>query len=298
VGKGHENTYNIFAQLKHRWKCFILNAGLRYDHKHHFDNTDINEFSPRIALILLQPKWAAKFSYSKSFVDAPYLYRKYDLFVSQLTADVTPGSTQPSAYSELQSEYMHSLQLTLSGTNWFNGFYVELNTFYNRAKNLIYQSITNYTNAGTNKTIGTELTTRYDTKRLNTYLTVCWQRVIQAEIYQRNIDKAYNVPDVTINAVVAYKVLKNLKVHGHLAFEGKQTAFTIDLQQEKLRLIEKELNPRAIFSMGADLRIKQLELGFNIHNLFNTKIERGGLGTSLVPQKGTWFMFSAAYNIK
>lgn len=292
LGKGHENSFNVFMQLKHRWKSFILNAGLRYDYKRHFDNKDINEFSPRIALILLQPKWSAKLSYSKSFVDAPYLYRKYDLFIPMLIGD---ESSSADAVSQLRPEYMHSFQLTLAGINWFKGFNIELNTFYNHAKDLIYSSTTSYSNAGTNKTIGTELTTRYDTKRLNTYLTVTWQHVMQAEIFNFNVNKAYNVPDVTINAVVAYKLLKDLKIHGHLTFEGKQTAFIVDLLEDRPRLLESEINPHAIFNMGANYNLKPFEFGFNVHNVFNTKIYRGGMGTSLVPQQGTWFLFSAAY---
>ncbi len=70
---GHENSANVALQLKHQWHSLILNAGLRFDHKHRIDNTNVNEWSPRIALILLRPTWNMKLSYSKSFVDFPYI---------------------------------------------------------------------------------------------------------------------------------------------------------------------------------------------------------------------------------
>ena len=84
-GKGHENSYNAFLQLKHQWRSLIFNAGLRYDHKKRVDDRTLNEFSPRVALILMKPKWNLKLSYSKSFVDAPYLYRKTDELLPVLT---------------------------------------------------------------------------------------------------------------------------------------------------------------------------------------------------------------------
>ena len=68
-----ENSANVSLQLKNQWRSLILNAGMRYDHKHRYDDTEANVLSPRIALILLRPKWNAKFSFSQAFVDAPYL---------------------------------------------------------------------------------------------------------------------------------------------------------------------------------------------------------------------------------
>ena len=82
LGKGHESNINSYVQLKHHWGPFILNAGLRFDYKNRYNGTKIREFSPRVALIFVQPKWNVKLSYSKSFIDAPYLYRKINLFLA------------------------------------------------------------------------------------------------------------------------------------------------------------------------------------------------------------------------
>ena len=75
LGKGHESNINSYVQLKHHWGPFILNAGLRFDYKNRYNGTKIREFSPRVALIFVQPKWNVKLSYSKSFIDAPAHHR-------------------------------------------------------------------------------------------------------------------------------------------------------------------------------------------------------------------------------
>ena len=64
LGKGHESNINSYVQLKHHWGPFILNAGLRFDYKNRYNGTKIREFSPRVALIFVQPKWNVKLSYS------------------------------------------------------------------------------------------------------------------------------------------------------------------------------------------------------------------------------------------
>ncbi len=76
IGKGHENSFNAYVQLKHQWKSFIINSGVRFDYKNKYDDSKIREFSPRMSLIFVQPKWNIKLSYSKAFIDAPYFYRK------------------------------------------------------------------------------------------------------------------------------------------------------------------------------------------------------------------------------
>ena len=47
-----EEIYSSYLQLKHFFsRKFILNAGLRYDHKIRFDDATLNRFSPRFSLI-------------------------------------------------------------------------------------------------------------------------------------------------------------------------------------------------------------------------------------------------------
>ena len=114
LGKGHESNINSYVQLKHHWGPFILNAGLRFDYKNRYNGTKIREFSPRVALIFVQPKWNVKLSYSKSFIDAPYLYRKINLFLA------TSAGYKDLA-TELDPEALHSYQLTIGANQWLPG---------------------------------------------------------------------------------------------------------------------------------------------------------------------------------
>lgn len=52
----------------------------------------------------------------------------------------------------------------------------------------------------------------------------------------------------------------------------------------------KDIPARAILDVGADYQIGILTLGLNIHNLFNTRYDRSGMNTPLIPQQGRWFL--------
>ena len=277
IAKGNEKSMNGFIQLKHQWRNFILNAGIRYDHKVHYDGKSINVLSPRVAAIFLQKKWNAKFSYSKSFVDAPYLYRKINEFIPEYTGDSIKG------YS-LGAETMHSYQLTLSGTDWVEGLNLELNGFYNRAQDLIYAGLLTYANAGTYKTIGVEFTGRYRRNRLFSNLTVAWQHVLQSEIYMNDINDAFNIPKWTFNAVVGYDILKNLRVHGHVCVETEQTNYTLSMNAAKPQITSSKVPARAIVDLGVRYGLGRLEFGVNCHNLLNQKYYRGCFGAGLIRQ--------------
>ena len=59
----------------------------------------------------------------------------------------------------------------------------------------------------------------------------------------------------------------------------------------------KDMSSRAIFNVGADYKIGRLTLGLNIHNLLNTRYDRSGMNTNLVPQQGRWWQISIGYKI-
>jgi iron complex outermembrane receptor protein len=59
----------------------------------------------------------------------------------------------------------------------------------------------------------------------------------------------------------------------------------------------KDMPARAIFNVGADYKIGHLTLGLNIHNLLNTRYDRSGMNTNLVPQQGRWWQISIGYKI-
>ena len=57
----------------------------------------------------------------------------------------------------------------------------------------------------------------------------------------------------------------------------------------------KDMAARAIVNVGAEYRIGGLTLGLNIHNLFDTRYDRSGMNTALVPQQGRWWTASVSY---
>jgi len=287
IGKGKENSYDLFVQLKHQWNDFIFNAGLRYDHKTRYDESTVNELSPRLAAIYLQPKWNMKLSYSKSFVDAPYLYRKTNLFLATLNGV---------AATTLSPESLHSLQLTFSGVEWLKGFNFEVNGFYNRASNLIYTSILENANTGTMKTIGAELMASYEQKRFLGHLNVEWQKTLESQIYSVDFDEAMNIPTLTANLVLGWKATDHLRLNAHVKFEGKQTAYSLNMAQASTTANPRDaillipVKERAILNLGASYDFGFAEIGFNCHNLLNHHYRQSGMSTGLIPQRGRWFM--------
>ena len=323
MGKGNENSYNAFAQVKHQWKSLILNTGLRYDYKRRYADSDINEFSPRVSLIYLKPRWSAKLSYSKSFIDAPYLYRKMN--------DIYNLEEEFPIATSLSPETVHSIQFTLAGTEWVKGLNLELNGFYNHAKNIIYMKLTDHENMGEYKSFGLEFAGNYRQERFSANLNCTWQKATLVTIFNREraISRIPNIPDFIANAVLSWNATKDLKLFTHLTWYTKQTAYDLDIPtlllenqiykdlvkikdtqsdeylwglNKLLELYDKEIAyhevaPRWVCNVGAEYRLKRVLFAFNIHNLFNAKYSQSGQGTGLVPQRGRWYMVSLGIKI-
>lgn len=335
LGKGHESNLNAYVQLKHHWRSFILNAGLRFDYKNRYNDTKIREFSPRLALIYVQPKWNLKLSYSKAFIDAPYMYRKTNFFLLTYIG-------YPELAVELEPESLHSFQLTLGANHWLPGLNFEVNGFYNRARNLIFPFIYEHQNSGNIDTYGIELSANYQYRRFSSYLTATLQDVshietqtARMEIYSYDVDHALNTPVISANAVLAWQATKNLKLHTHIDFQGLQHAHYLDvlsytaytsgmlylaelnseyemnptnelktiisglsesLQKERMSVsVSKEIPARVLFDVGASYKWRNLTFGFNVKNLFNKSYKLSGLSTGLVPQRGRWMLFDVTY---
>ena len=316
IGKGTENSYDSFIQLKHQWRSFIFNAGLRYDHKKRYDGSDINEFSPRLALIFVQPKWNVKLSYSKAFIDAPYLYRKTNDYLSAITNVQRP---------HLSPESFHSYQLTFSGTQWIKGLDIEVNGFYNRARDLIYMQIIDHQNTGNTDTYGIELTANYSCKRFTANLTATWQKLSKSHVFNYEVSKSFNIPSLLSHLTLGWQATRKLKLHTHLSYASKQTAYDIDLlnamsqvfiseasPEEREAMMEVfqpylkrttgtairlvDVSPRFLVDLGARYQIVgPLEVNVNIHNLFNKSYSQSGMATGLIPQRGRWISADVSY---
>lgn len=311
-GTGSENSYNAYLQLKHQWRSFIFNAGLRYDHKTRYDDITLDEFSPRVALILLQPKWNLKLSYSRSFVDAPYIYRK--------TNDLLPELIQSpflKGLDTLDAEFVNSFQLTFAGIQWVKGLSFEVNGFYNDAKDLIKTNIIIHQNEGRNKTAGLEFLANYRSRKFTADFNFTWTHTFKSNILTESIDDNNNTPAIMSNAIVSWQATPHLRLHSHILFEGTQRTYNYDLvrliefykyisnvddidvdeleERSGNLIMQKEMPSRIIFNIGAEYQIGKLTLGANIHNLFDKYYYRSGMNTNVVPQKGRWFMFDVAY---
>ena len=337
AGKGSENSGDAYVQLKHQWQSLILNAGLRYDYKDRYDETHVNEFSPRVALILLRPKWSARLSYSKSFVDAPYIYRKANL----LSTLMSGGSANDAG--SLSPERVHSLQLSFAGTNWVRGLNFEVNGFYNRANDLIMTHVIDYENVSKNQTCGVELMASYEPSGpLSCHANLTWTKTFKSnlmglelpdelkEYYSADIDANNNTPALRGNFVVGWQAAKRLRLHGHLLFESRQTSYNTDLvkliqatsyiytaseyynqgdmdhaREYGLMAIDamqhvtmqKDMSTRAIVNLGGQYIVGPVTIGLDIHNLLGTHYYRSGMNTNLIPQQGRWFIGSVGIRL-
>ena len=331
LGKGHENNANVYAQLKHQWGPVILNAGLRFDYKGRYDDTTIREFSPRVALIYVQPKWNVKLSYAKAFIDAPYLYRKTNQFLSVLMNNMGHDDLP------LTPESLHSYQLTFGTTQWVKGLDMEVNAFYNRARDLIYMDIIEHYNMGNSNIFGVEVSGKYEHKRFAAHASATWQKIAKYELYFEKLDRAFNMPRFIAKGVLAWQVTKQLRLHTTFNFSTRQVTDYINvftyqewykayllsetlhekeiaqghlspeeqMQMESARktsdelaektYLQKNVPPYFVMDLGANYNIGRLELSLNVHNVLNRKYSLSGACTGLIPQKGRWFRFDVAY---
>ena len=343
TGKGSENRADVWFQLKHRWELsvfnrplsIIANAGLRFDYKNRYDDTKVKELSPRVALILLRPKWNVRLSYSKSFVDAPYIYRQANALAALLRDRDAPVSLSP--------ERAHSFQLSFAGQNWVKGLNFEVNGFYNRADDLIMTVILDYSNASRNRTGGVELMASYKRPKLTADWNLTWTHTLRSNLidvglpanlapyYSYDIDDNNNTPAIVSNLVLGWQATPQLRLHTHVLFEGRQTSYNIDLEnyaRSQSRYIEyafyvlvpgmeekaaalwedvvtsagkiishQEMPARCILNIGGEYTFGPVTVGLDIHNLLGTRYNRSGMNTGLVPQQGRWFLATLGVRI-
>ncbi len=276
LAKGVETNMSGYLQLKHKWNRLIFNAGTRFDSKKRYNDDVINQFSPRMALIYTHDWFTARASYAHSFVDAPYFYRKSNLFLGQGTEDLDP-------------ETMDSWQMSLSSNRLLKGLILEVNGFYNNANNLIYPNGVMHANAGEGKNIGAELSAMYHKNQVNASLTACYQHTIKAEFFGRELNALYNIPTFTANSVWSWRPVKNLNLHTHINFIGSQTSYMMEIVKGGT-LKEIEVDPHVVVDLGADYTLGRFAFKANVHNLLNQNYSQGGMNTGLIRQQGLWFM--------
>jgi iron complex outermembrane receptor protein len=283
---GNEVSFNGYVQLKHRWRNVILNLGIRQDMKERSNDAVITEWSPRLALIWVQPRFNLKASYSKSFVDAPYFYRNN-------TLDTTEGG------ADMDSEYLHSFQFTLATNNLTRSLDAEVNFFYNRATNLVVPLMLLYVNSGAIKTVGLELTAKYQAGRLKAFANATWQHVAEFELYHAINSTVYNVPKLTANLTAAYRIAKGLEAAANIYYTNDQTCHyeTVAQTEDGLDFVERNISIPSLIRCNLTLnyRYRQAELGLGIHNLFDKHYSQGGTTIGPIRQPGRWVMGTVGY---
>ena len=304
---------------------------MRFDYKNRYDDSKVRELSPRAALILQRPRWSVRLSYSKSFVDAPYIYRQANVLAVVLR-DHEPITLSP--------ERAHSFQLSFAGNNWVKGLNFEVNGFYNYASNLIMTNIIDYSTVGQNKTCGVELMAGYRQPKFTADWNFTWTHTIKSNLinigelesfrpyYNNDINDNNNTPVIMSNLVLGWQATPKLKLHTHVLFEGRQTSYNPDIEQYVLvnthyiewaiyklspetadkaaaawdaavdaaqkSITHLEMPARCILNIGGEYTIGPVTLGLNIHNLLGTRYNRSGMNTNLIPQQGRWFLGSIA----
>jgi iron complex outermembrane receptor protein len=242
----------------------------------------------------------------------------------------------------MKPERVYSFQISFAGNDWVKGLDFELNGFYNRANDLIMTNIMDYKNASENKTVGAEFTASYELPRFTANFNLTWTHTFKSNLMgvdlgetlnslmNTDINTNNNTPAIMSNLVVGWQATKNLRLHTHILFEGKQTSYNTDLVQlvraagsltayqqyivmdmereaeaameeaifyVKNLIMHKDMPARAIVNLGGEYQLGPVTFGLNIHNLLGTKYYRSGMNAPLIPQQGRWFLASVGIKL-
>ena len=102
------------------------------------------------------------------------------------------------------------------------------------------------------------------------------------------------MPNFTTNTVLAWEIVKNLKLHTHITTYSGQSGFIAHWNQP-VPMEEFDIAGRVLVDAGANYKIGRLELGVNVHNLFDRKYYQGGMNSNgALLQQGRWIMADVA----
>lgn len=310
LADGYEDMYSTYAQLKHLFTPrFILNAGLRFDHKERFSSEKLNHFSPRLSLIYkFTDAFSARGSYNYSFVDAPYLYR----------ANAIPLF---SGGPDLKPEIMKSYQVSTTWHKPNSPFTAEISGFVNKVKDLITLSMRmkggkgqeNYLfyNTGNMTQLGFEGSATYQLPYFLTTANLTWQKAIKSEDTYVYKDNQYGVPAIMANANVAYEITHGggsglfgagkLWTRANIHFQGDTYYRTVDVlnsfkMQEDIAETTK-VEPLIVASIGLGYEWKYLDIDISLKNITNNQYKIGSMLTNGVPHAGRQLLAKITFKI-
>jgi outer membrane receptor for ferrienterochelin and colicins len=305
VIRGSEQIYSLFTQIRHNFnEQFIGNFGIRFDQKERYIGDNIDNLSPRLALIWKpNDTFNLKFSYSKAFIDVPYGIR-YNLCCI------------PEQRQALKPEYMESYQFTptlqLAGgkiTSTFNIFYNTFTDFIWK-KNKANKEEPIFQNAGFLKVWGIENETSYKQNAYNFAFNFTYQAADGAENYNVSDEQIWNIPNFTANLILNVNpfelfnftnqtVSQDLWLNLTARYIGEQLS-PIDLEFDNgISYYEpnNEVDDVVLFNTGFrwNKLWKDFYLDARVYNLLDEDYYQGGSVTHPYPQAGRWFMVSVGY---
>ena len=294
VLSGRENIISFFLQDKHYFtKKLILNAGLRFDSKYRANGTRINALSPRLAFIYTpRTDFSMKLSYSRSFVDAPYFYRR-NTDNSYLGAE------------GLKSEYLNAIQFDVLGEIAPIHLSYDVNLFYNKFTDIIYAipgaklEDVKYRNSGKLDIIGAEMDVHYNYKRLRADLTASYTHLLSAKDYYYHDNHIFSVPNFVTNGVFSYKLLN--KASNNLWITSNIRFFTNSyIQKVNAEVYEEEKMPSSfIFDLGARYQMgNHMTLRVDCENLFDKTTYTSGAMVVAMPWYNPGRTLMASVNFK
>ena len=294
VLSGRENIISFFLQDKHYFtKKLILNAGLRFDSKYRANGTRINALSPRLAFIYTpRTDFSMKLSYSRSFVDAPYFYRRN-------TDNTYLGA------EGLKSEYLNAIQFDVLGEIAPIHLSYDVNLFYNKFTDIIYAipgaklEDVKYRNSGKLDIIGAEMDVHYNYKRLRADLTASYTHLLSAKDYYYHDNHIFSVPNFVTNGVFSYKLLNkasnNLWITSNIRFSTNSY-----IQKVNAEVYEEEKMPSSfIFDLGVRYQMgNHMTLRVDCENIFDKTTYTSGAMVVAMPWYNPGRTLMASVNFK
>jgi len=295
---GKESNSSVFIQYKQQLNTsWHTNLGLRYDYKNRKATDNIQEVSPRLALIYTQGETNIKISYSQSFVDATYWNRFSNL------ASFKGAKT-------LKPEKLRSLQVSPSFSMPEMKLQLTTNLFYDQAIDVIYRdnsaTTNNYSNAGELNSWGVEQEITYLDDDLQIRLNAAYRQALNSELIMEDHGDIANIPTFTTNLIIDQKITVNSSANLTFRYVGKQYS-PILIQQNGVKVPDPFPNTGVnfddqynyvddVFLVNSNINYQLKEnvsLNFKINNLFNQQYQQGGSTLHPYQKPGRWYYIAA-----
>lgn len=304
--KGSEYIWSSYLQVKTELQQdWLLNAGVRYDHKTRRDGTSITELSPRLALIRESQDKVMKLSYAKSFVDPAYWNRYSSLPAFRGASDLSP-------------EMLESIQFTPEFYWLDNSLQLKLNLYYNRYKDVVFRQVTAlqndalFTNAGQITTAGLEqeLSYHFDDKVVR--VVASQNQVRQIRHYPSSEDEIFNIPNYQLNLIFDHSLSQQLEYQVSAKYMGKRLS-PINIAQDGATVADpypdsgvdffapdNELGGHVLFNAHINWQLTNLPItmSLNVQNLFDKAWYQGGSVAHPYRQTGRWFKLGIEYKFQ